>query len=466
METTKTKTKIKGPQDGILRAKRIHGSSGEFSTSVSEKKPVGLLLLSIHGNRRCQGEYLAALLEFAMSCYNKVEVLITDEPHSNNWRGLTISPEEQVELIAKAKLQGDQYLDENLPYLLSPIKRRISSFSVSLFKFNFPNKSDWISAMNAKTSEYNLPIQFFRWQQWIASSEFYSKNREDITSLYQSSPVLEEALTDSVTAHIKAVKSRPFHPMDSALIALTDENQRNDLLIIRSRGYLKTECPAIYYIAAKHEVNDIIYPGKQPKIFKVSHDFFIREILDESAHPLALKVDNPEYVANWVSIDFERERLAHSPIQFDHGPVNPAAVKNTKIPGDRSVFSPRIDPKSRGLSLFLPEETLQNTSRFEARTSLRRTKSCPPPIEAINTNKSETRYDLEKFGFTIDPQEPLTKFYVVLPIQMAPGMKMLLLEQINNAILLSMSSMPKTRYLEDFPVEKMPGGRSSFGSSF
>jgi hypothetical protein len=135
------------------------------------------------------------------------------------------------------------------------------------------------------------------------------------------------------------MSSRSGTPFSSKNNKKYDQNKL-DLIKLRSKDYLLEETPAIFWIAATLKYEFVAYPGKKLPLFEETRRQLLVAHQDNmpTTQPWMVKVKDPEKMINWVEI----------------------SIKQTKESKDSSLFvSPDTGTPSRTNDILIPENELQ-----------------------------------------------------------------------------------------------------------
>jgi hypothetical protein len=303
--------KINGPRDGDIITAVFNGKTNgrlksRFPSLLTTKD---LVLLSIHGNEYCTGDYLEALVQYAVTTHSrqaddsktdgKTTFLIADEIYWHNLKQLPPHHNIEEELKAQALTLGDKFFYDNLKHFLKPLAISMEIFNDAHGKKTIDQQIEMIN-MLAHSQGKNFEIM--RWRTWV-NQEGAAEQITQMLPLYESEPGLKASIEKDVDSFISR------HAQDEV---------SSELLKYRSRAYLKEESPSIMWLAAYLGYNFIIYPGKILASFAATKEFFIvknhevtifdgKSIDDDCAHnPLSLHVSSPDRLANWLEPSFIR----------------------------------------------------------------------------------------------------------------------------------------------------------------
>ncbi len=285
-------------------------------TRTSKNKMRIVMCLSISGNDYCQGEILQSIVAQCTQNYAETLFLIGDETHWHNLKSkFTLEPWEIEQLKADGNTMGTRYLEKNQAAFLNVIKLYHPNFNQDDFYksylINNPACKDRIvEPLNAMARHLNIPFQVIRWHEWAAP---LSESAAEIEALYETVDVLKKSLDAEVKTYAAT------HP------AKTPELQAHQDAC--SRDYFKTEAPAIIIGAARRGLDGIDYPGKKPKLFRVTRDYFIQppgEI--EHAH---LRVQNEKHasLAKLLKFKLADTKIIATASQVSEPQVHPDEIK-------------------------------------------------------------------------------------------------------------------------------------------
>lgn len=287
--------KNKGIVDGTPTAKKrtatFTGLNLEPATAVHDTTV--LVCLSIKGNSHCTGKDLKAIIEHAISSHKKTFFLIGDETHWHNLKNQNIVSEEQELALKKEAIAlGTEYLSLNLPVFFDAIKQLRPDLKINKFIADNAEKpiSEQMEALNQFAAIHLIPFEIFRWHEWIANNKHqFACKQKEISALYESVPLLQNSLNVATEDYVKS------HAKEEKKIG-------RELLTSRSRGYLKEEAPAIFWIAAALGINFVAYPGKAPRLFEETRNFFITNTDPIEHAEFRIQSEKPETLAKWLEI--------------------------------------------------------------------------------------------------------------------------------------------------------------------
>ncbi|ARG97733.1 hypothetical protein [Legionella micdadei] len=355
-------TRVGGPKDGEILTARFNGKGAPNLKGKSNIK--SLVLLSIHGNEYCEGEYLGATIESALagpikaakdsnnrsnpakgrkqknkSTSEEIDRLRVSSEIENNfttflvadkvyWHNLKpmrtdIMPDEKAELQKQAIQLGDAYLQQNLEQFLLPFHLSLDEFETL---FGLIEQNNFIDPEKLATTlaEFRLNDE-----QYAALCQAIKPEHSPIDARIAVINQLaqERGKNFKIVRWEEWVNSDPsFIENQAQLMACygaepslkisidavaTDFAERHkkeggfDLWFFRSQGYLAEESPAVVWLGAKKGINCILYPGSQLPCFQETANFFI---VDQTAamKPFAVRVDNPKLLVNWLETWFNR----------------------------------------------------------------------------------------------------------------------------------------------------------------
>jgi len=317
--------KVRGKKDD----KRVKGIKGgpyvraQFNGHYEAPKDKILVLLSIQTNRYCTSEFLEATTKKATEDYNFTTFLIADQIFWHNLKPtIYSSPEEKEELQIKALKLGEEYFKENFKNFLAPFHEVTRQ---ELLKACEGRSVDTqIELINQQAALQAKPFEIVRWQTWIKKNNFTDSQKE-LEKLYQTESSLQKGI--QVSAEEFVARRKPKNENEKAL------------LLNQSIGYLTEESPAIMRAV---NYNFIAYPGEIMPCLQAAKDFFVVANTDpeNEKKSLAIPVNDPNLVLNWLDIHFRRYNQPENKTQVLK-PLNykiPSA--NQTLGGHFSFFSP------------------------------------------------------------------------------------------------------------------------------
>lgn len=278
---------VKGPSNGAIIHAYFDGRSKANFSNL--KETTVLILLSIKNNEHCAGDYLGSIVNQALSAYKFSTFLVADEIYWHNLKGKDFNLQQEAELKKQALCLGDEFIDENLQYFLSPLHMNVDEFNKH---YNYENIDGKIKKINDLAQQCGKHFEIVRWHDWVNSPKHsFQSQKINITAMYASVPALQNAIeltANSFTERHPHVKDR-------------------QLLLERSRGYLQEESPAIMWISAALGYNFIAYPGEILESFQATKDYFItKNNSPQQEQSVILQVAEPELLANWLKIRFKK----------------------------------------------------------------------------------------------------------------------------------------------------------------
>lgn len=266
-----------------------------------------IIFLSILHNEYCDGVYLQEILQQAMDKNNGLNVtcLITDEVYWHNLKGVNTSIADEAVLKQRAVELGLTFLQRNLTTFLTVMQQYNPTFSIETFHRDLGEKSilDQIKALNDLALVHKIPLQIALWKEWT-TDEGYTAKKDQFLTLSQSIPELKEAIEETATSFAKRNVKRPVDDWDEMLASCDNNQKKFELLFRRAVDYVSEECFALYYLAGKRQINLIAYPGRMTKAFRKTQEFIITDTKTPQEYTgVRIQVDNPGFLANWISID-------------------------------------------------------------------------------------------------------------------------------------------------------------------
>lgn len=288
--------RVRGHKNGgILHASFNGKIKSEFKDSrdmpLSNTK--SLILISIQGNKQCDGLFLEATIQEALLTPHRwVTFLIADEIYWHNLKEKEENTDEEIATLkAEAEKLGSEFFERNLPSFLKPLNITNDEFQQN---YSHLTTSEKIQRLNRKAKKRSLGFEIVRWSDWIAQPS-YQENYVNLQKLYATNPTLLQSIEEAVTGFATR------HQEDGGL----------ELWQIRSRGYLIEETPAIIWLSIVLNYNFIIYPGKMPKPFLETKNYLLANQEDLFEDELKNKL-NKKFVANWLEVHFKKQNVKAS----------------------------------------------------------------------------------------------------------------------------------------------------------
>jgi hypothetical protein len=363
--------KINGPRDGDILTAVFNGKTNgrlksRFPSLLTTKD---LVLLSIHGNEYCTGDYLEALVQYAVTTHSrqaddsktdgKTTFLIADEIYWHNLKQLPPHDNIEEELKAQALTLGDKFFYDNLKHFLKPL-----AISMEIFNDVHGKKTidQQIEMINMLAHSQGKNFEIMRWRTWV--------NQEDVAEqITQMMPLyeLEPGLQTGIEKDVHSFVSRH-----------ADDLESSELLKYRSRSYLIEESPSIMWLAAYLGYNFIIYPGKILASFTATKEFFIvknhevtifdgKSVEDICTHnPLSLHAPYPDRLVNWLEPNFVRsysttEKKIDAIKDYRFFTPAESSKSSQSVPLQEQMTITKIEPVMQGTKRGIDEQLL-NTS--------------------------------------------------------------------------------------------------------
>ncbi len=368
------------------------------------KQTTNLVCLSITGNPHCVGADLQIIIEQSIKNHGETIFLIGDETHWHNLKGApVVSEEEKAALKEQAIAMGSKYLQDNLPAFLAVVEQLHPEFNAAGFYTSHADKSpsEHVIILNQLAVDFGIPFQIVRWREWVANGKHaFATKQSEISSLYDSEETLKSCL-DKATADFVRRHRKKIAPENVALFTQ------------RSRDYLREETPAIFWIAAALGIDFVAYPGTAPKLFWATRDYFIAPQGQIEHAQLRIQVKNPELLANWVEINFRKQK--------------PIFKKQKHIidmsPTQRSTAEPHSFRRSQSCETLISHLSLLSDGFFRPIRATSTTKAAQiessarmaSPTESIflhfmlrfnSVPQEEGRHILEKYVKEHGPEQP------------------------------------------------------------
>lgn len=304
------RTKVKNPYENM--AAKFDGIEATAFKNDAGNSSI-LLLLSIHNNEHCTGPYLEQTVKHAVNQHKQTFCLIADEINWHNRRGQELDNEIIQQLKHEAFENGSKFIKDNLPFILKGLATKIPSLRSNDFIDVVLKTNDPIQYINQLAEEYNVPFKLMRWSDWLTTE--YRERKLAIEEVFKRDSEIQEKIQDTAKEFVNKQLIRPI-PLNDIALQQCPEEEREQLLLKRSIGYLTEESIALYFIIAERGINFIAYPGKIRAAFVIAREFLITRLGDLNAHELSYPVENPDNVANWLHIAFKRI-ASHAEVEIE-----------------------------------------------------------------------------------------------------------------------------------------------------
>ena len=291
------KTDVKTAKE--VRARFINKSRPLYTEYLKSNqdwvRTKNLVLLSMLGNPRCQGDYLGAMIIQSLADHNFSTFLIADEIYWHNIKPAgDLSADQIAELRLQARVLGAHYFETQLEHFLKP-------FGITPEYFNREhgkkNTADRIAAVNRLAVKEKLNFEIVTWDKWVRKEPLeFASRASQLLVLYDS----DARLRTSLHTQASAFAERHFRHAG---------NQDSlELLYARAKGYLAEESLHIMWLASREGYNFITYPGAMPAPFQATRDYFVGGPTSELAadDDFAIRVDMPECLVNWLDVSSTR----------------------------------------------------------------------------------------------------------------------------------------------------------------
>jgi hypothetical protein len=290
-------TKVKGSKSGQVITASFDGESKQRFPDLSKTK--ALVLLSIKGNQYCEGNYLDAIIQHAISTYGFTTFLIADEVYWHNLKKSDFDPKQEIVLRQAARHLGIEFFENNLQYFLKPLNITITNFNKTHENKNSLEKVHFLNTL-AKAS-FNFEILL--WQDWVNDEE-YQKKEKVFFDLYHSIYSLKMSINNAAINYVDRRVCTQFRDFD----------------LQNSKAYLIEESPAIIWVGAKRGYNFIVYAGEMVESLIKTKEFLILDKNSSPPHPYCIQVEKPHTLINWLEVNFKRAHAKKSSSFFSKHP--------------------------------------------------------------------------------------------------------------------------------------------------
>ncbi|CDZ78198.1 hypothetical protein BN59_02506 [Legionella massiliensis] len=304
--------RVKGTKGAPIKKTNFHGKDKANVSDLATSK--SLVLLSIANSEYCATEFLEATAKQSVQEFGSTTFLIADEVYWHNLQPKDtehLTTDELVALKNHACSLGDTYFNDNIKAFINLFDLETQEKLSALMQNSSVDEK--INIINKEAINQQKHFEIVRWKTWtqqqVQDKNFdYQKEKGKLAELYSS--------VDSLSTSI-----------DNAAKVFADRHKKEGgeaLWLMRSKGYLTEESPAVVYLGALREYNFIIYPGDKLLPFQKTQDHFIvRKSSSDtaasssapinpniqpnsSAQPYLIEVEHPQLFLNWLQPVFTR----------------------------------------------------------------------------------------------------------------------------------------------------------------
>mmetsp|Transcript_1667 Transcript_1667/g.2731 ORF Transcript_1667/g.2731 Transcript_1667/m.2731 type:complete len:305 (-) Transcript_1667:88-1002(-) len=279
--------RIKGAKRGEGLAAVFKGKSqSNFANGLKSTKVI--LFVSIVGNKYCSGAYLEASIANAIEKHGHTTMLLADQVYWNNLvscEAMDIAIQQQ--LITSAIEIADEFIANNLPYVLRPL-------GIDEVEFRNQNGSrniaEQIAKVNSLAKERGVNFEFVRWAEWVNGTEM---KLAEVAKILDNNPEMQSSYEE--TAKEFALRhSAEAYP---------------SLWLLRSNLYLREEVPAVVWLSVTRGYDFIVYPGDVVSPFEIATKLLMQHAKDLPGEAILLGQ------SNWLNIQFKRRLTSEQLLQ-------------------------------------------------------------------------------------------------------------------------------------------------------
>lgn len=279
--------RIKGAKRGEGLAAVFKGESLRNFVNGLKRTRV-ILFVSIVGNKYCSGAYLEASIANAIDQHGHTTILLADQVYWNNLvscEAMDIAIQQQ--LITSAIEIADEFIANNLPYVLRPL-------GIDEVEFRNQNGSrniaEQIAKVNSLAKEKGVNFEFVRWAEWVNGTE---TKLAEVAKILDDNPEMQSSYEET---------AKEFASRHSA-------EANPSLWMLRSNLYLREEVPAVVWLSVTRGYDFIVYPGDVVSPFEIATKLLIQHAKDLPGEAILLGQ------SNWLNIQFKRRLTSEQLLQ-------------------------------------------------------------------------------------------------------------------------------------------------------
>ncbi len=323
------KVKKKGGADGAVVAMFQGKAMSKKASRDSLESKQCIVLVSVSGNKYCQGEFFESIVVSALKEFSKVIFLIVDKPNRYNLTD-QLSQTENRQVINDAITLGSKWFNNNK----EAFKKAFDNSDLDETFLNSDSSvSEKINYLNHTSKKHGKNFIIQQWEDWVLGKEIAINDfRNKLLSIATVRKKIEEAALSYASRH----GSSSEIPNKMKL----------------SQGYLMEETFGVIYTAIQDGWDFIAYPGKIIPPFEAT----INYLYQDKSLLSHLKTDFKDL--NWLYISFKK------------GMTNGDLSLNKECVDIRESLTQQHDPiKNTRISLYLP---LANTMILNMYNTLRK----------------------------------------------------------------------------------------------